>query len=117
MQILLITITQKGTPLFQQTTVQTFKNTGADVSSIQDLLDLGIYFTTAVKCEKIGYGIKSGTIKECSHILAKEIALFSNVKVFMLMGAVAIKAINYISKRIGEGMVIPAGSTYKIRNQ
>ena len=107
----------KKNPLFQQTTVQAFKNAGADVSSIWDLLDLGVYFTTAVKCGKIGYGIKSGTIKECSHILEKEIALFSDVKVFMLMGAVAIKAINYISKRSGEGRVIPAGSTYKIRNQ
>ena len=31
------------------------------------------------------------------------------------MGDVAIKAVNYISNRIGEGRVIPAGSTYKIR--
>jgi hypothetical protein len=33
------------------------------------------------------------------------------------MGDVAIKAVNYISKRAGEGRVIPAGSTYKIRGQ
>jgi uracil-DNA glycosylase len=31
------------------------------------------------------------------------------------MGDVAIKAINYIAKLGGEGRVIPAGSTYKIR--
>jgi len=37
--------------------------------------------------------------------------------VFMLMGDVAIKAVNYIAKRAGEGRVIPAGSTYKIRGQ
>ena len=107
----------KGNPLFQKTTVQAFKDAGADVSSIKDLLDLGIYFTTAVKCGKIGYGIKSGIINECSHILEKELALFPNVKIFMLMGDVAIKAINYIAKRMGEPRVIPAGSTYKIRNQ
>jgi uracil-DNA glycosylase len=35
----------------------------------------------------------------------------------MLMGDVAIKAINYIAKRVGEERVIPAGSTYKIRGQ
>jgi len=35
----------------------------------------------------------------------------------MLMGDVAIKAVNYIAKRAGEGRVIPAGSTYKIRGQ
>ncbi len=35
----------------------------------------------------------------------------------MLMGDVAIKAINYTAKRIGVERVIPAGSTYKIRGQ
>ena len=33
------------------------------------------------------------------------------------MGDVAIKAINYIAKRMGEARVIPAGSTYKIRGK
>jgi len=87
-----------GEPLFQQTTVQAFNDTGADVSSIQDIVDLGVYLTTAVKCGKIGYGIKAGPIKECSLILEKELALFPNVQVFMLMGDVAIKAINYIAR-------------------
>ena len=107
----------KGEPLFQQTTVQAFNDAGANVSSIQDILDLGVYLTTAVKCGKTGYGIKAATIKECSLILERELALFPDVKVFMLMGDVAIKAINYIAKRAGEGRVIPAGSTYKIRGQ
>jgi uracil-DNA glycosylase len=107
----------EGNPLFEQTTVQAFNDAGADVSSIQDILDLGVYLTTAVKCGKTGYGIKAGTIKECSLILEKELALFPDVKAFMLMGDVAIKAVNYIAKRAGEGRVIPAGSTYKIRGQ
>jgi len=106
-----------GDPLFQQTTVQAFNDAGADVSSIQDILDLGAYLTTVVKCGKTGYGIKAGTIKECSLILEKELALFPNAKVFMLMGDVAIKAINYIAKRAGEERVIPAESTYKIRGK
>ncbi|MGD2157251.1 MAG: uracil-DNA glycosylase [Anaerolineales bacterium] len=104
-----------GEPLFQQTTVQAFQDAGAQVSSIQDLLKMGIYFTTAVKCGKTGYGIKAGTIKECSHILEKELELFPNLKTYLLMGDVAIKALNYIAKRAGEGRVTPAGSTYKIR--
>jgi len=104
-----------GDPLFQQTTVQAFNDAGADVSSIQDILDLGVYLTTAVKCGKTGYGIKAATIKECSLILEEELALFPEVQVFMLMGDVAIKAVNYIAGRAGEGRVIPAGSTYKIR--
>jgi uracil-DNA glycosylase len=106
-----------GDPLFEQTTVQAFTDAGADVSCMQDILDLGAYLTTAVKCGKTGYGIKAATIKECSLILEKELALFPNVQVFLLMGDVAIRAINYIAKRAGEGRVIPAGSTYKIRGQ
>jgi uracil-DNA glycosylase len=107
----------KGNSLFQKTTVQAFNDAGAEVKNIRDILDLGVYLTTAVKCGKTGYGIKAGTIEECSRILEKELALFPNVEVFMLMGDVAIKAINYIAKRAGEGRVIPAGSTYKIRSQ
>jgi len=106
-----------GDSLFQQTTVQAFNDAGAGIASIQDVLDLGVYLTTAVKCGKTGYGIKAATIEECSRILEKELALFPNVKVFMLMGDVAIKAINTIARRVGEGRVVPAGPTYKIRDR
>jgi uracil-DNA glycosylase len=106
-----------GDPLFQQTTVQAFNDAGVDVATVQDILDLGIYLTTAVKCGKTGYGIKAGTVKECSLVLERELALFPDVKAFLLMGDVAIKAVNYIAGRSGEGRVIPAGSTYKIRGQ
>jgi len=104
-----------GDPLFQQTTVQAFNDAGADVSSVQDILGLGVYLTTAVKCGKTGYGIKAGTVKECSRILERELVLFPQVKAYLLMGDVAIKAVNYIAERAGEGRVVPAGSTYKIR--
>lgn len=106
-----------GNSLFERTTVQAFNDAGANVSSIEEIVARGIYLTTAVKCGKTGYGIKSGTIKECSHLLEKELALLPGVKVFMLMGDVAIKAINYIAERAGEKRVIPAGSTYKIRGR
>lgn len=107
----------KGDPLYQRTTVQAFKDAGVDVSSVKSILRLGVYLTTAVKCGKTGYGIKTATIKECSFLLEQELALFPNVKAFMLMGDVAIKAINYIAKRAGDERVIPAGSTYKIRGK
>lgn len=107
----------EGNPLFAQTTVQAFNDVGANVSSIQDLIKMGIYFTTAVKCGKTGYGIKSGTIKECSILLEKELDLFPKLEVLMLMGDVAIKAINYIAVRNSGKRVIPAGSTYKLRSQ
>jgi len=106
-----------GDPLFQQTTVQAFQDAGASVTSIQDLLAGGVYLTTAVKCGKVGYGLKAATIGACSYILEEELALFPNVRVYMLMGDVAIKAVNTIARRAGEPRVIPAGSTYKIRGQ
>jgi hypothetical protein len=106
-----------GDPLFQQTTVQAFQDAGASVSSIGNLLDLGVYLTTAVKCSKTGYGIKAATVKECSLLLERELALFPNIQAYLLMGDVAIKALNYIAGRAGERRVIPAGSTYKIRGQ
>ncbi|MFH2102769.1 MAG: uracil-DNA glycosylase family protein [Chloroflexota bacterium] len=101
--------------LFAQTTLLAFQDAGAQVQSIRDILDLGIYLTTAVKCGKTGYGIATATVQHCSHLLEKEIALFPDVKVYLLMGDVAIKAVNTIAKRNGELRVIPAGSTYKIR--
>jgi hypothetical protein len=106
-----------GEALFQQTTVEAFNEAGAAVKSIQDIVAMGVYLTTAVKCGKTVYGIKSGTVKECSLLLEKELALFPNVKAYLLMGDVAIKAFNAIAIRSGEGRVIPAGSTYKIRGQ
>jgi uracil-DNA glycosylase len=106
----------EGDPLYQETTVQAFQDAGVDVSSAGDLLDLGVYLTTAVKCGKTEYGVKSATIKECSMLLGEELALFPGLKVIMLMGDVSIKAINYIAKRAGDGRVIPARSTYRIRS-
>ena len=106
-----------GEPLFAQTTTQAFNQAGLDVISVEDILSLGVYLTTAVKCGKTGYGIRAATIKECSFILERELALFPKVKAFLLMGDVAIKAVNYIARRTGEGRAIPAGSTYKIRAQ
>lgn len=106
-----------GEALFQRTTVQAFNAAGAAVTSIRDVIKLGVYLTTAVKCGKTDYGLKASTIKECSLILEKELALFPNVKALLLMGDVAIKAMNYLAQRAGEARVIPAGSTYKIRTQ
>ena len=104
-----------GQPLFQQNTVQAFLSGGVEVASFQELLAIGTYFTTAVKCAKMGYNIKTGTIKQCSKLLEKELDLLIRVKAYLLMGDVAIKAINYIARRTGGKRAIPTGSTYKIR--
>ena len=101
--------------LFARTTLQAFSQAGVKANNIQDLLKMGIYFTTAVKCGKYGYAVATDTVRNCSLLLENELALFPNVRAILLMGDVAIKALNAIAKRQGESRVIPAGSTYKIR--
>lgn len=103
--------------LFARTTVQAFNDAGVQVTSIQDIVALGVYITTAVKCAKTGYGIQSNTVKACSFLLEQELALFPAAKAILLMGDVAIKALNAIAKRRGEPRVIPAIPTYKLRGQ
>lgn len=104
-----------GEPFYLKTTLQAFRDAGMSVNSIQQILDLGFYLTTAIKCPKTQYGVPAATIKNCSLILEKELLLFPNIEVYMLMGDVAIKAFNYISKSQTGKNTIPTGSTYKIR--
>jgi hypothetical protein len=104
-----------GGASYEDTTLEAFRETGLEINSFQEILDRGVYLTSAVKCAKTGYGIKTGTIKQCSLILENELALFQNIKVILLMGDASIKSLNYIAKRAGEKRVIPASSTYKIR--
>lgn len=104
-----------GDPGYMQTTIQAFGDAGISVSSIHDIIELGVYITTAIKCGKMDYAIATNTVKECSHILEKELSFFPNAEVYMLMGDVAIRAMNYICKRQTGKNVVPSGSTYKIR--
>ena len=107
----------RNNPLFARTTVQAFNDAGFAVSSVKDIVGQGVYLTTAVKCGKTGYGIETGAIKQCSFLLEKELALFPKLKMLMLMGDVAIKALNHMAQRAGGKRVIPRGSTYKLRKQ
>jgi len=104
-----------GDALFARTTVQAFRDAGEAVSSIEDVLDLGVYLTTAVKCGKNDYAISAETVRTCSVLLEAELGLFPLAEVLMLMGDTAIKAVNAIAKRNGEPRVIPSGATYKLR--
>jgi uracil-DNA glycosylase len=101
--------------LFVRTTLQAFQEAGLKASSIDELVQTGVYLTTAVKCGKYDYAVATNTIMNCSYLLEHELALFPNVRAYLLMGDVAIKALNTIAKRQGEPRVIPTGSTYKIR--
>jgi hypothetical protein len=104
-----------GNPLFAETTRLAFYEAGVEASSLHDLIQRGVYFTSAVKCGKTTYGIQTSTILKCSHLLERELGLFPNAMAYLLMGDVAIKALNSIAKRNGEPRPVPAGSTYKIR--
>jgi uracil-DNA glycosylase len=107
----------RGNPFQLQTTLTAFNDAGVIVSSMKELLKTGVYVTTALKCGKIGYSVSTQSIRNCSLLLEKELSLFPNAEVLMLMGDVAIKALNYIAKRQTGKRVIPAGSTYKIRSK
>ena len=106
-----------GDPAYAQTTLTAFADAGYAFNSLQDLIKGGIYFTTAVKCAKTGYGIQTTTVNTCAVLLAQELALFPNLKAILLMGDVAIKGLNAVAKQAKEPRVITAGSTYKLRGQ
>jgi uracil-DNA glycosylase len=106
-----------GNPFYLKTTLQAFKDAGAEASSIRDILELGVYITTAIKCGKTQYAVSPATMQNCAALLEREIALFPNVRAFMLMGDVAIKMMNAIWKKQTGRKVVPAGATYKIRKQ
>jgi uracil-DNA glycosylase len=104
-----------GDALFARTTLQAFQEAGLTVNSIDELVRKGIYLTTAVKCGKNDYSVATNTVVNCSYLLENELTLFPEVRAYLLMGDVAIKALNTIAKRQGEPRVVTAGSTYKIR--
>jgi len=106
-----------GNPFYMETTKEAFNDAGYHINSINDILNLGVYITTAVKCAKTGTSISTDTIKECSFILEGELNLFPNAKAYILLGDVAIKSFNYISKRNTNKLTIPNDSTYKLRSQ
>ena len=101
---------------YMSTTIPLFRKAGIEVNSIQDILDHGIYITNAVKTPKSEYAVSKESIEDSLPYLEKELALFPNVKVIMLMGDVAKKAFNMISKKATKKNAVPSISTYKLRN-
>lgn len=107
-----------GTPDadYLKTTIPLLQGAGKEVTSMQDILQMGIYITNAVKTPKTEYAIDKSNIENSLPYLEAEISLFPNIKVIMLMGDVAKKAFNMITKKSTKKNVIPAVSTYKLRN-
>lgn len=101
---------------YAETTVQAFNDAGFNVANMKDVLNLGVYVTTAIKCGKTAYAIASQTVDNCSaRILENELNLFPKLKATLLMGDTAIKAMNLTAQRSTGKRIIPSGSTYKIR--
>jgi len=92
-----------------------FDRAGFPVSGIGELIQKGIYLTTAVKSPKSGYSVEPETLSAHLPVLEKELSLFPNLSVVMLMGDTAKKAFNLIAKKNTGKACIPAGSTYKLR--
>ena len=101
---------------YLKTTIPLLQGAGTAVSSIQDILQLGIYITNAVKAPKTEYVIDKSSIENSLPYLEAELSLFPNIKVIMLMGDVAKKAFNMITKKSTKKNAVPAVSTYKLRN-
>ena len=97
---------------YLKTTIPLFQRAGAGFTSIQDILQKGIYITNAVKTPKTESTIDKSAIENSLPYLEAELSLFS----VMLMGDVAKKAFNMIAKKSTKKNVIPAVSTYKLRN-
>lgn len=100
---------------YMETTLGLFEKAGVAVKSIKDILDLGIYITTAVKTPKTSYTVSTEVIRAHLPVLEEELTMFPNLSVIMLMGDVAKKAMNMVAKAKTKKNVIPSESTYKIR--
>ena len=101
---------------YMSTTIPMFRKAGIEIGSVQDILNNGIYITNAVKTPKSEYAVSKESIEDSLPYLEKELALFPNAKVIMIMGDVAKKAFNMICKKATKKNAVPSISTYKLRN-
>lgn len=100
---------------YLSTTLPLFQRAGMPAESIGELLHRGIYITNAVKVPKTEYTVDKKKLEASLPYLEKELALFPNVKVILLMGDVAKKAFNRLAKKKTGKNILPAVSTYKLR--
>ena len=101
---------------YMKSTIGLFEAAGVKVKNMRDIVDMGIYITTAVKEPKSGYTVDPVLIKTHLPFLEAEISLFPGLKVIMLMGDVAKKAFNMITKGKTNKNVIPSGATGRLRH-
>lgn len=102
-------------PDYLTTTLPLFAKAGFEAASVGDITKAGIYITNAVKTPKSDTTISKEMIEISNPLLEYEIGLFPNLMVIMLMGDVAKKALNMITKRKTGKNIVPSISTYKLR--
>lgn len=100
---------------YMETTIPLFQKAGINVTTIQEILAHGIYITNAIKTPKTESAVEKESIERSLPYLEKELSLFPNVQVIMLMGDVAKKCFNRITKKATKKNAVPAVSTYKLR--
>lgn len=101
---------------YLKTTIPLFQRAGAEAASIEDILRMGVYITNAVKTPKTEYTVDKRSIENSLPWLEAELSLFPGTRVIMLMGDVAKKAFNMMTKKSSKKNAVPAVSTYKLRN-
>lgn len=92
-----------------------FSKGGLEIANASELLAKGIYLTHAVKVPKKETTVSKEELAISLPYLEKELSLFPNLQVIMLMGDVAKKAFNQITRKHTKKNVVPAISTYKLR--
>jgi uracil-DNA glycosylase len=85
--------------LYVTNTLEAFNSAGIKVNTIDDVIKQGVYLTVAVKAPREGLVVPSDVIREHSYVLEQELNQFPEIKVILLMGDAAIKALNTISRR------------------
>lgn len=102
---------------FDATTLEAFAAAGLATRSITELAGYGIHLTVAVRHPKTGPRISAATVRASVPTLEEELARFTSAHAYLLMGDVAIAAVNQIARLRTGRRAIPAGSTYRIRGR
>lgn len=103
-------------PDYMKSTLGLFAAGGVQVGNIGEIIDMGIYITTAAKSPKIGYTVDPAILRTQLPLLEAELGLFPSLEVIMLMGDVAKKAVNMIAKARTKKNIIPSQPTGRIRS-
>ncbi|MDR0897065.1 MAG: uracil-DNA glycosylase [Oscillospiraceae bacterium] len=93
-----------------------FTSAGFPVSSMDDLLGMGIYITAAMKTPKASAIPDPAVMQAHLPLLAAELALFPHLKQILLMGDVAVKMLNQIAKGQTGKNACPVGSAGRRRH-